>query len=395
VSLVSSFLVVVGSLLAIPIAVLLAEILAATLLSHRGRSPLPHDRVRPSVAVLVPAHDEEAGIADTLADIRRQLAAGDRLLVVADNCTDGTAAIARAAGAHVTERCDGIRRGKGHALDWGIRYLSSDPPEVVIIIDADCRLGPGTIDDLARIAAATGRPVQALDLMTAPEPSAVNLKVAEFAWRVKNWVRPLGLSVCNLPCQLMGTGMAFTWPVLRSARLASGNVVEDLKLGADLALAGHPPVFCASAVVTSEFPSSIEAARRQRERWEHGHLLTSLGTAPRLFAAAVHRGNPALLGLALDLAVPPLALLGIMIVATFIAAALPALLGEPAALWVALTDLTAFILAVAGAWTGFGRDVMPPRTLPAVAGFVWTKLPIYGRLLLHGPVTQWIRTDRK
>ena len=53
--------------------------------------------------------------------------------------------------------------------------------------------------------------MQILDLMTAPEDSPINYRVAEFAWRVNNWVRPLGLAALGLPCQLMGTGMAFPW----------------------------------------------------------------------------------------------------------------------------------------------------------------------------------------
>lgn len=386
-------LLVMGGLLGIPVAVLLLEVVAAALRPHR--KPVPREWRRLSVAVLVPAHNEEAGIARTVASVSSQLRAGDRLVVVADNCTDTTAAVARTAGAEVTERCDGTRRGKGYALDWGLRWLSEAPPEVVVIIDADCMLAPGTIDDLARAAVSTRRPVQALDLMTAPDSSAVNLKVAEFAWRVKNWVRPLGLGALSLPCQLMGTGMAFTWPLLRSTGLASGDLVEDLKLGLDLALAGYPPLFCPSAVVTSEFPSSIAAARRQSERWEHGHLMTILVIAPRLIAAALRRRDLTLVALVLDLAVPPLTLLGLVMVATLVPASLLAALGDSAALWADLTDLAAFIVALVVAWTRFGRDVVPARTLAAVAGFVWAKLPIYGRLLLRGPVAQWTRTDRK
>ena len=99
--------------------------------------------------------------------------------------------------------------GKGYALDFGLKHLAANPPDIVIIIDADCRVSENAIETMAQACAATGRPVQVLDLMTAPEGSPINYRVAEFAWRVKNWVRPLGLSALGLPCQLMGTGMAF------------------------------------------------------------------------------------------------------------------------------------------------------------------------------------------
>ena len=70
--------------------------------------------------------------------------------MVADNCTDDTAAIARAAGAEVIERQNATLRGKGYALDAGIRHLTANPPAVVIIVDADCLVAGGTIDLLSR-----------------------------------------------------------------------------------------------------------------------------------------------------------------------------------------------------------------------------------------------------
>ena len=87
----------------------------------------------------------------------------------------------------------------------------------------------------------------------------------------------------------MGTGMAFPWEVLRSVNLANAHLVEDLKLGLDLTLAGHPPLFCPSARVTSEFPSSVKGAGTQRRRWEQGHLDMILKNAPRTLALAIAR----------------------------------------------------------------------------------------------------------
>src|SRR5262245_25842959 len=86
--------------LLVPLAVLAVECLAALLPPRRADG----GGERPSCAVLVPAHDEEAVLGHTLADLRPQLRPGDRLVVIADNCTDGTALVARAAGADVVER---------------------------------------------------------------------------------------------------------------------------------------------------------------------------------------------------------------------------------------------------------------------------------------------------
>src|SRR6202034_1495819 len=157
-----------------------------------------------------------------------------------------------------------------------------NPPEIIIIIDADCRLAVNTLDRLAMASEATGHPIQSLYLMTAPDESPINYRVAMFAFRVKNWVRPLGLRALKLPCQLMGTGMAFPWEYIRSANLATGAAVEDLKLGLDLTGAGHPPLFCPSAAINSQFPSSIKGTGSQRKRWEQGHIAMIASATPRL-----------------------------------------------------------------------------------------------------------------
>ena len=104
----------------------------------------------------MPAHDEEAVIRSTLASIRSQLAEGDRLLVIADNCSDTTARIAAECGAEVLERNDLERRGKGYALQSGVERLKSQPirRDVVVVIDADCKLMPGCLDALAAQVAA-------------------------------------------------------------------------------------------------------------------------------------------------------------------------------------------------------------------------------------------------
>jgi len=261
-----------ASLLAILVAVFLLEIIAGILPLRRVTTTVaPGDRkLRPRVAVLIPAHNESAGIRATLDDIRAQIGSSDRLLVVADNCTDRTAVVAAAAGAEVVERHDLTRIGKGYALDHGLQHLRAEPPQIVVFVDADCRLLPGAIERLALASSVTGRPVQALYLMTSPDHGTINYRVAEFAWRARNWIRPLGLSSLGLPCRLTGAGMAFPWDVIRSVELASAEIAEDQKLGPDLTLAGHAPLFCPSAVVTSQFPTSAEGAKTQRQRWEHG-----------------------------------------------------------------------------------------------------------------------------
>ena len=237
-TLISYLLVAVALALALPTALFLVEVVSAVVLRNRD-SIVSNAGLRQRVGVLVPAHNESVGLLPTLADVKAQMQPGDRLVVGADNCSDDTALIAREAGAEVVERNDPERKGKGYALARGLDYFSAHEPDVLIVIDADCRLAACTIDQLAAVCAMTRRPVQALDLMIAPAESTINLKVAEFAWRIKNWVRPLGLRALGLPCQLMGTGMAFRWDLIASVNLAHGSLVEDLRLGHELAAGGR------------------------------------------------------------------------------------------------------------------------------------------------------------
>jgi cellulose synthase/poly-beta-1,6-N-acetylglucosamine synthase-like glycosyltransferase len=386
----------IAVLLAIPVTLVLVEVVAAAIPRNRSSStPTAEEALYGRVAVLVPAHNESAHLLPTLGDIQAQLRSIDRLVVVADNCTDDTAAVAMKAGADVVERSDSSRRGKGYALAHGLDYLSANSPDLVIIIDADCRLADHTIDRLARACAMTHRPVQALDLMVAPAESSINLKVAEFAWRVKNWVRPLGLMRLGLPCQLMGTGMAFPWNLIRSAGLASGSIVEDLKLGHDLALAGHAPVFCPSARVTSVFPMSRAAVETQRLRWEQGHIGLILKSAPRLGWQGIRRADCGLVALALDLAVPPVTLLGILVVTVSVISGLVAILGFSAtALWLSAFNLAGLVAGVFLSWFKFGRDVLPPRSVWSIGYYALAKLALYGRIASRKSGAQWIRTDR-
>jgi cellulose synthase/poly-beta-1,6-N-acetylglucosamine synthase-like glycosyltransferase len=382
---------------ALPVALFLLEVSAAVVLAV-GRSWLPNgNSSRGRLAVLVPAHNESSGLLATLGDIKAQLRSTDRLIVVADNCTDDTASVAATAGAEVVTRDDPERIGKGYALARGLDHLGADKPDIVVFIDADCRLGDGAIERLAAACAETHRPVQALYLMNIPAGSTTNLKVAEFAWRVKNWVRPLGLTALGLPCQLMGTGMVFPWDLIRSVNLAHGSIVEDLKLGHDLALAGHPPLFCPAALVTSVFPSSAAGINTQRLRWEQGHIGLILKTAPRLLRMAVRRANWALFALALDLSIPPLSFLAILVVTVSAGSALAVALGVSSItpMAIALASLAAFAAGIALSWLNCGRDVLPLSSLWSIGPYVSRKFGLYARILSGRPPPHWMRTDRR
>lgn len=381
-------------LLLVPTLVFFVEVAAGCLLPRREIETTPARRDR-RVAVLIPAHNEGAGIKATIDDVKRQLGPGDRLLIVADNCTDETASVAAASGAEVSVREDQARIGKGYALDWGVKYLAAEPPDIVIVIDADCRVSESTIENLSQACSTSGHPVQALYLMAAAPGSSVNQQVAQFAWRVKNLVRPLGLRKLNLPCQLMGTGMAFPWKLIQSANLSSGFIVEDMKLGLELAAQGQAPHFCPSAVVTSTFPTSDKGSRAQRQRWEQGHLSLILSAVPDLVSAGIKSHDVKLLAMALDLSIPPLSLLVSILTATVTGTAIAAILGLSTTPFFLIT--ACLILAAAAvllAWIKHGRDVLPLSDLIFIVPYLGKKLGLYATLAAGRRVSLWIRAER-
>ena len=207
--------------------------------ASRGVSNRRHG---PAHRYLDASHNEEAGIKDTIVNLLPQLSAGDRIVVIADNCADDTATAARAAGAEVLERFDVVRRGKGYALDHGMRHLELDPPQVVVIVDADCHVNNGSLARISRASWHHNRPGQAVYLMQQPDNPGPKETASALAFMVRSQVRQTGLARLGMPCLLGGTGMAFPWKALHGAPLASGNIVEDMQLGLDLAVSGFTTV---------------------------------------------------------------------------------------------------------------------------------------------------------
>jgi cellulose synthase/poly-beta-1,6-N-acetylglucosamine synthase-like glycosyltransferase len=346
----------------------------------------------PSTVVLMPAHDEAAVIGRTLADLAQRMQPLPRVLVVADNCSDETAKIARAAGVEVIERQDPTRRGKGYALDFGVQHLKAAPPDVVVVLDADCQVAPGTIESIARQSAASGRPVQAPYLMHASENGGTAQEIAAFAFLVRAFARALGLSRLAGVASLSGTGMAFPWRIIASAPLASSHIVEDLALSAHLAAVGTPAQLCPDALVSSRFPGSEKSASTQSRRWQHGHMQVLASAAPGLIWQGLRNGSWPTLAYGLDLLIPPLMLYLALLIGAWLVAALAAVMGLgtlPIALLTAIGLLLS--IALAATWWQYGRQVLRPTSL--------ANLPRYAlsRIGLHAQRREksWVRTDRE
>jgi cellulose synthase/poly-beta-1,6-N-acetylglucosamine synthase-like glycosyltransferase len=344
------------------------------------------------VAVLIPAHDEEASIAATVIDLRQQVPAAWRILVVADNCSDATARAARDVGAEVIERHDHAVRGKGHALAFGRDFLRRDPPEVVIVLDADCRIWAP--QHLAASAKAGGAPFQSNNLLAADLSLPAMVQVSTFAFAVKNLLRQRGLVRIGAPAVLMGTGMAVPWHLFEAAPLATSHLAEDLQLGIHFLRVGAPARFEPRTEVRSN-SSSASGTLSQRSRWEGGFLASARQNALPLMGEGLRRRRGKMFWMGLHLAVPPLTLLIAALVAALAATAILAAVGGSAAPLIVLAAATgAVIAALTGAWLAIGRQYLSGSALLRLPLYMLWKIPLYLRLLRRRE-RSWVRTERR
>lgn len=383
-----------GIALCLIVLVLLVEVSAhAFKTTHQHDASAAHT---PSYVVLIPAHNEADVIEDTVRQATRQLSPVGRLLVVADNCTDNTADIAREAGAEVVERVDPRLRAKGYALAHGIAHLrGAAAPQALIVMDADCRAGDGTFDMIARQTVSSMRPVQSINLMVPNDGAKLGLRMAAFAWAVRNHVRPAGLANLSLPCQLTGTGMAFAWPLLDKVNFATGSLVEDSRLGLEFAVRRSAPMLNQNAVVTSKFAESREGQDSQRRRWEHGQMDLIFRHTPQLLWEAVRHRNFNLFVMVCDMCVPPLALLALgtaVYAALGVALAAWSHVGMPAAV-LGLTAAFAFAFAVGIGWHTAGRRWVSASELLSIPLYVLRKVPLYLGFVTNRQ-QDWTRTKR-
>ena len=390
--LVNILLLLVGIFLFIPCLVFFIECFAAFVSRQNSENLAPTSR--PKTTVLIPAHNEAEQIKAVLEVLLLQTTEQDRVIVIADNCHDNTAELARATGVTVLEREHLSDRGKGYALDYAMQQIKDNPPEVLVILDGDCIIEPDTIKNITCKAIATGRPVQATYLMEQPENPSLKDNVSMFSIKVKNLVRLLGLNRLGWHCLLTGSGMAFPWQLIETVSLAGSKTTDDMQLTVDLALAGSTPVFCENAFVVGRLMKD-DNATSQRSRWEHGHLEMILVEVPRLLKAFVSTRNFAALGLALDISVPPLSLLVmgwlVGMVVTWLATIIGGVSSTPATL---VSIAGGFLMTgVLLAWIKFGRTDLPFKNLVAIPFYILGKIPIYLKFLVK-PQSRWLKTER-
>ncbi|MEZ5963357.1 MAG: glycosyltransferase family 2 protein [Planctomycetota bacterium] len=385
-------LTVLSACLALIAAAGTGYLLVLTLLSFARRGPSKGGR-NTRFAIVIPAHDEEASVAETVHSILSTdyPATGREVVVVADNCSDATAARAREAGARVLERSDPERRGKGYALELAFDTLLREATvDALVVIDADSTVSRNALDALdARVAAGAA----ALQMR-------YGVRNIDAGWRTRlmaialgmfHDLRSLGREQLRVSCGLRGNGMCFTADLLRAHPHRAFGLVEDVEYGIALGLAGVRVEYVHDAEVLGEMVTSGRAAASQRQRWEGGraavrkqHLAPLLGAARRSRIA---------LDLAVDILLPPLSRIAALVLAGLVGeGALWAFgLGPTVAVWLWLASavaLAAYVLRGL-ALSGLGmRGLVVLAAAPAY--MLWKVLAVQ-----RGPATTWVRTTRQ
>ena len=381
---------------ALPALLACAYLAMLTALSQRMK-PLvarpPHVRF----AVVVPAHDEEAGIAATIAsvlaiDYPRNLF---RVIVVADNCSDATAKRARDAGAFVLERHDPTRLGKGHALAFAFETLTRDPDlDAVAVVDADTIVSANLLSAFAARIERGEMAVQA-SYGVRNVHSSWRTRLATIAFATFHDLRSLGRERLGVSCGLRGNGMCFTTSLLREVPYDAFSVVEDLEAGIRLAEHGCTVRYASEAHVLGEMASTERSSRTQRARWEGGRFRMARAFVPRLLRRAVRDRDRVALDLTLDLLVPPLAILLSMVgIGLALSAAFSALGGHRlVAPWIWGTCAIVIVAYGIRGWRLSNTGLKGLASLAYVPVFVIWKLT----LPLRGSrgSREWIRTTRE
>ncbi len=357
------------------------------------------------VAVVVPAHNEATDIAATVTSLLHSDYPADRrrVVVVADNCTDDTASIARAAGAEVFERFDSQRRGKGYALELAFQRLlgesSETSPNLFVVVDADTVVSPNLLTACASRIAAGESAVQ-VDYQVRNAERSWRTRLLHIAFTAFHDVRSSGRERMKVSCGLRGNGMAFSADTLRRVPHSAFSIVEDLEYGIALGRAGVRVAYAHEAWVQGHMPSDAKSSESQRSRWEGGRALIRQREGRSLVMGAVKHRSRLLGDLAADVYVPPLAQLGTALVgATTLSVGGSLVAGHiTGRSWrsplVGALGIAGLGLHVAEGWRRSGTGIAGLADLARAPLYVAWKL---GSKVTHrgnATPTEWVRTQR-
>jgi len=373
------------------LAALVAYTTITALAGWRTPKPPPVGDRRRRFVVLIPAHDEERVVGRAVSDVRLGEYPSNlyEVWVIADRCSDGTAVVARDAGAKVAERVDGPG-GKGAALAWFLEQRPIGPDEAVVVIDADNHVPPNILVRLSDELDSGAAVVQVYLDATDPGASWISMATALSYWASNRMVQ---LSRHNLawPVDLGGTGMCLTAAALEAAGGIGASLVEDQDLTARLTLEGVRVHWVHDVRVHDEKPLGAGVAVRQRARWAAGKRASARRHAMRLAGAALRRRRWGPADLALRLVQPSRTLVaGVSALLAVVAVVATTDLLWPWEVWAGIAVLQ-FVLPISFLF----RDGVAPRWIVrypvlVVLALLWLPVQLVSRW-----VAGWYHTPHR
>ncbi len=402
----------------------------------------------PRFVILLPAHNEELLLGAALNGLRHLDYPQDAVsvVVIADNCTDATARIARQSGALALERFDTERIGKGYALEDTLNWLmqsgaafqpysqlaagqntnSETVPkpttrllptseeekgdaenlaawerarqfDAVVILDADTFVSPNLLRVFANELSAGNRAVQArYDVLNTDESWRTRLMSCALA--LAHVVKPLGREHLRLSDGLKGNGMCFAREVVERVPWSGESITEDIEYALRLCRVGYRIAFTPEACVWAQMPTTGAQASSQRQRWEGGRYRLLFTVAPALLRESLRTRNRLLRDRAIELIVPPFAeMFAVPVLLGGLCALAGAILHWRVALFAA--SLWGLVLLLQAGYLLLGMWIarMPARVvfslLRAPFYIVW-KLSVYVVMAASRSAGGWKRTER-
>lgn len=381
--------------LALPAIAVSLYLLLFTLLS-RDPTVIPRSSRRLRFDVIVPAHNEAAVIEAVVASLCKLDWPTDRfrVVVVADNCTDTTAVLARAAGAEVLERQHETLRGKGYALEFAFEASRvKNWAYAVVVVDADTVVSPNLLEACAARIESGAKAVQAHYAVLNAQASW-RTRLMAIAMAAFHQVRSRARERLQLSCGIRGNGWCVTHLLLAQVPYRAFSLTEDLEYGIDLGLAGVRVHYADEAQVAAMMVSGEQASRSQRQRWEEGRFQLIRSRTLPLLKAATRSGGAVCLDLALDLLVLPLSYVAVNIVVLIVLAGL-AMLWEPTMdvwLWLGIGCAVSLVLYVLRGWQLSKVGLLGLVDLARAPFFVAWKVMLMVRSRASA---EWVRTKRE
>ena len=224
---------------------------------------------------ILPAHNEEKVIGNLIDSLNNQDYDKELLdiYVIADNCTDKTAEIAREHGAIVYERFDDTKRTKGYALNWFLQQKIKENADydAFFIFDADNIVDKDFTKNMNKKLCQGEEVVQGYRDIKNPTDSWVTAGYALFYWTMHRFYHFARYNVGLSPL-LNGTGFMVKFDLVKNTGWDTVTLTEDIEFSLKRIIKGKRLGWATDAIVYDEQPLTFKASWSQRSRWTVGHI---------------------------------------------------------------------------------------------------------------------------